>query len=103
MRRAYVRLLATAPDGELWNIMDAAAFSLAARLGQSSENIQYWNAPAGRWDEEQPLPGDVGGAFWRDALGTTHHEAGTLFMGDAGSSITDSNGKFHHLRNVYAV
>ena len=40
----------------------------------------------------------------RDGLGTTHHEAGTLRMGDnPATSVTDSDGRFHHVDNVYAL
>ena len=39
----------------------------------------------------------------RNKIGTTHHEAGTLWMGDPGQSVTDSFGKFHHLDNVYVA
>ncbi|MDP8929937.1 MAG: DUF1080 domain-containing protein, partial [Actinomycetota bacterium] len=52
---------------------------------------------------QKPQPGPDGRGFWQDVLGTTHHEAGTLFMGNPGSSFTDLDGKFHHLRNAYAV
>jgi len=49
----------------------------------------------------QPAPD--GTRFWRDGLGTTHHEAGTLFMGAGGAAITDSNGKFQGKDNVYVA
>lgn len=40
----------------------------------------------------------------RDGLGTTHHEAGTLYMGmDPSASVTTANGRFHHVVNAYAV
>src|SRR5262249_40337307 len=39
----------------------------------------------------------------RNGIGTTHHEAGTLWMGAAGQSVTDSFGKFHHLANAYVA
>ena len=40
----------------------------------------------------------------RDGLGTTHHEAGTLWMGtDPTLSATDSSGRFHHTENLYAA
>jgi hypothetical protein len=104
MRRAYVNLVATANDRQLWRAMDQAAFDLALKLaGGNGANIQYWNAPAGRWDNAAPQPDASGGGFWRDRLGTTHHEAGTLFMGDPGNSITDLNGKFHHIDNAYVA
>ena len=40
----------------------------------------------------------------RDGLGTTHHEAGTLWMGTSpNSSVTDLNGQLHHIRNAYVA
>jgi hypothetical protein len=39
----------------------------------------------------------------RNGVGTTHHEAGTLWMGSPGQSVTDSFGKFHHLSNTYVA
>src|SRR5262249_23143446 len=40
----------------------------------------------------------------RDGLGTTHHEAGTLRMGtDPTTSVTDQYGRFHGVKNAYAV
>jgi choline dehydrogenase-like flavoprotein len=104
MRRAYVNLVATQNDRQLWQAMDQAAFDLALKLaGGNSANIQYWNARASRWDDAVPQPDATGGGFWRDRLGTTHHEAGTLFMGDPGNSITDLNGKFHNIENAYVA
>jgi 3-keto-disaccharide hydrolase/GMC oxidoreductase/glycosyl transferase family 5 (putative starch synthase catalytic subunit) len=40
----------------------------------------------------------------RDGLGTTHHEAGTLAMGDdPAASATDADGRFHSVTNAYAI
>ncbi|HVT15620.1 MAG TPA: family 16 glycoside hydrolase [Thermoanaerobaculia bacterium] len=40
----------------------------------------------------------------RDGLGTTHHEAGPLAMGeDPNTSVIDSNGRFHRVDNAYAA
>ena len=39
-----------------------------------------------------------------DGIGTTYHEVGTLWMGtDYGKSVTDVNGRFHHVSNAYCV
>lgn len=44
----------------------------------------------------------VGGGA--DGIGTTYHEAGTLWMGvDPLKSVTDTNGRFHHVTNAYCV
>jgi choline dehydrogenase-like flavoprotein len=100
-RRAYVHLVATQADRDLWTRMDDATFALAARMAGNAADIEYWNAPLGLW---QALP-PQGAAFpfWRDPLGSTHHEAGTLFMGAAGAAVTDEVGRFHGIANAYAA
>ncbi len=103
MRRAYVHLVATPNDRALWAAMDKSAFDLAKALAGAPGNIEYWNAQNNQWQATQPRPDANGRGFWRDFLGTTHHEAGTLFMGSAGASISDTNGRFHGKANVYAV
>src|SRR5207249_3492623 len=96
IRRAYVNLVATQNDRQLWAAMDKSAFDLAlAVAGNNLANIQYWNAPTQQWQPTQPQPDANGRGFWQDFLGTTHHEAGTLFMGAPGASMTDANGKVH--------
>ena len=43
-------------------------------------------------------------AGYRDGLGTTHHEAGTLWMGtDPATSVTTPDARFHHVVNAYAL
>jgi len=44
----------------------------------------------------------VGGG--QDGIGSTYHEVGTLWMGtDPEKSVTDTNGRFHHVTNAYCV
>jgi choline dehydrogenase-like flavoprotein len=38
-----------------------------------------------------------------DDLGSTYHEAGTLWMGASGTSLTDKDGRFHHIANAYVA
>jgi choline dehydrogenase-like flavoprotein len=104
MRRAYVNLVATPNDRQLWDAMDQSAFKLAlAVAGNNPANIEYWNVQHNQWQPTPLQPDATGHKFWQDGLGTTHHEAGTLFMGAPGASITDTNGKFHGKANVYAA
>ena len=75
VRRASVLLTQTPRDQELWNAMDAAMQKVAEIFanGQPMQVIQTN----------------------RDGLGTTHHEAGTLWMGtDPTQSVTDRSGSF---------
>jgi hypothetical protein len=102
--RAYVHLTATAQDMNLWAAMDQASFALAAQLsGGDAKNIEYLDRRTGSWLAAPPQPDATGGGPWRDPLGSTHHEAGTLYMGDPGASVTDTTGRFHQLTNAYAA
>src|SRR5262249_24510295 len=103
VRRAYVNLVATQGDTDLWTAMDDAAFALAKRAEKDTSNIQYWNADTNQWQDQRPQAAPGRQPFWRDTLGSTHHEAGTLFMGTPGNSITDLHGKFHDFSNVYVA
>ena len=109
-RRAYVQLNASQADAQLWFDMDRAALRLAAALAKQPANIEYWNNAQNTWQAmpppmSPPVPGadPQKAAVWRDSLGSTHHEAGTLFCGPAGASITDTNGKFHAVDNAYVA
>jgi len=84
--RAYVQLHTTAAEDSLADAMDDAIIGLANRLaGNDPANIQVVSRN-------------------RDGLGTTYHEAGTLWMGSsAASSVTDTNGRFHHVRNAFCA
>jgi len=89
-------------DNKLWDVMDAACEELAA-IFAGGGTIQYLS-----------LPNDPGNAVWqpsppardnrRDSLSSTHHESGTLWMGEkADTSVTDDSGRIWELDNVYAV
>jgi GMC oxidoreductase len=83
--RAYAKLSPSDRDTKLWGVMDEVAIELAKYLAGDSKNIEYPTVPD------------------HSDIGTIYHEGGTLFMGKAGESITDTYGKFHHLPNVYVV
>jgi 3-keto-disaccharide hydrolase/GMC oxidoreductase len=111
-RRAYVNLQPSARDGELWNAMDKAADDVAKVFanGQKIDVIKNGQVIATNVDPGQLasiLPykfSDASGPGRRDGLGTTHHEAGTLRMGDdPNTSVTDANCRFHHVTNAYVA
>jgi hypothetical protein len=86
LRRAWVNLVASEADSQLWQAMDDAALALARKLANDD--------PALIRILEQK----------RDGLGTTHHEAGTLWLGaSAADSVTNLDGRFHHLSNTYVA
>jgi Domain of Unknown Function (DUF1080)/GMC oxidoreductase len=89
-------------DNKLWDVMDAACDDIAAIFAAGGP-IQYLS-----------LPNDPGNAVWqptppphnsrRDTLSSTHHESGTLWMGEkADISVTNDSGRIWELENVCVV
>jgi hypothetical protein len=97
--RAYVYLKLRPADLQTWDAMDRAIVRLAQSMVASPGDIQYFYD--GAWQTAafpltRPFP------EWHRGLGTTYHEAGTLWMGNAASSaVTTSLGRFHHISNAY--
>jgi choline dehydrogenase-like flavoprotein len=102
-RRAYVQLVPTANDLALWTAMDRAAFDLALKIAGDPKSLEYWNKATNAWQTDPPKPDASGGGFWRDGLGTTHHEAGPLYMGGPGAGVTDLEGRFQNCANAYVA
>jgi choline dehydrogenase-like flavoprotein len=117
LRRAWVNIATTQADGVLWKTMDEAALALAKKLvNDDADAIEYFynkngsqNDPGSAWHKDPPPPSlsaDRNNANnkVRDGLGTTHHEAGTLWMGsDPNTSVTNLDGRFHHVANAYVA
>jgi choline dehydrogenase-like flavoprotein len=81
--RAFVSLQASPKDLTLWDAMDQAADDVAKIFG--GNQVQVLNKR-------------------RDGLGTTHHETGTLWMGENPTkSVTNASGQFHYVANAYVV
>src|SRR5439155_11818038 len=80
--RAWVNLDPADADMKAWKEMEDAAKALVKAVAGNPADIRNVNVTQSK-------------------IGTTHHEAGTLWMGSPGQSVTDSFGKFHHLGNVY--
>lgn len=98
--RAYVNFDLRASDAQTWVTMDQTALALAQGVAGAPGNIQYLYD--GGWQTE-PFPLDRPFPAWHRGLGTTYHEAGTLWMGDdPGTSVTDPLGRFHQQQNAYA-
>ncbi|KAH0437585.1 family 16 glycoside hydrolase [Paraburkholderia fungorum] len=82
--RAWVNLEPSDADMTAWQEMENAAVALANAVAGSPADIQNINVS-------------------RSGIGTTHHEAGTLWMGSPGQSVSDSVGKLHHVANAYVA
>lgn len=114
-RKAYVNLQPSPNDMELWAALDKASDQLAVEFanGQKVDIIHpLTNTVLAAGVDASKLPtvmphllrdqNNPNGR--RDPLGTTHHEAGTLWMGDDPSkSVTDANCRFHGVKNAYVA
>ncbi|MFZ0711179.1 MAG: GMC oxidoreductase, partial [Terrimicrobiaceae bacterium] len=98
--RAWVQLVATGADNAVWDTMDQAALALVQGVAGSAANVEYFYNRG--WQSEPPTLATIRSQM-RDGLGTTHHESGTLWMGAPGSSVTNENGRFHHVSNAYVA
>lgn len=118
-RKVFVNLNASDRDRELWEAMDTAAdqlavvFSNGKKIDILSGNGNRVIAPsvdASTYAIHVPHRiKDASGQLVnnpdrRDGLGTTHHEAGTLRMGDdPAKSVTNSDCRFHTVSNAYVA
>jgi choline dehydrogenase-like flavoprotein len=95
----------TSKDRALWDAMDLAADQVA----QIFANGVGYEVLAGASGFVPVAAGTSAATVLpfrqrRDGIGTTHHEAGTLRMGDdPTTSVTDPSGRFHHVDNAYAL
>lgn len=89
-------------DNDLWAAMESAAEEVAAIFANGGP-IEYLSRPNdannAHWQKTPPAAD-----LRKDALSTTHHEAGTLWMGaQATSSVTDEVGRIWETDNLYVV
>jgi hypothetical protein len=96
--RAYVQIKLAPGDLQTWNAMDQSILQFAQTIAGAPGNIEYLYD--GGW-QTAPFPLVRPFPAWHNGLGTTYHEAGTLWMGAPGSSVTDNVGRFHHIANAY--
>jgi choline dehydrogenase-like flavoprotein len=96
-------------DKQTWDAMDALAEEVAL-IFANGQAFEILNAREGK---TIPMPAgssaaDIKAAHpygdRRDAEGTTHHDAGTLWMGsDAATSVTNEFGRIHDTTNCYVA
>ncbi len=98
--RAFVRIGTTQTENALWDAMDQAILQLAQVLAGGGQ-VEYEMPPNSQQFQANP-PASL--QAMRDALESTHHESGTLWIGtDPATSITDGFGAFHEIPNAYVA
>ncbi len=109
VQRAFVTLAPNDDDNSLWDAMDKASDDVAKIFADGKDfEVLTGNGMvkvAANVDLSQLVPyTGVSQGGRRDGLGTTHHEAGPLWMGDdPNQSVTDANGRFHFVSNAYVA
>ena len=100
----------TAADALLWDAMDMAADQAALVFAGGLPYEVFRFLPNNQVNILKVAAGQLASSVLpfndhrRDGMGTTHHEAGSLWMGeDPTMSVTNPNGHFHHVANAYAV
>jgi len=95
-------------DKKVWNAMDALADQVAVAFANKqafdvvANDGTTINMPANTTADQVKAAYPYAGR--RDRLGTTHHDAGTLFMGtDASTSVTNEFGRIHDTTNCYVA
>ena len=114
VRKALVNFQPNAKDMQLWEAMDQASDELAAAFanGQKIDILHPVSGATLKSDVDvsllatevphQSRAQNPNGR--RDPLGSTHHEAGTLRMGDDPTlSVTDPNCRFHGIKNAFVA
>lgn len=107
---SFVAIENSTSDLDLWKAMDQTS-DVVAKVFANGQPFEVQKEPpefvkVGTGDDLSQIrpykPKAQGGR--RDGLGTTHHEAGTLWMGnDPAKSVTDAQGRFHQIANTYVA
>lgn len=93
--KAFVNLVETPADRQVRDAQSEAAFAFIEALAGQPKGS------ATKKDPNAPIEFFSG---TEDGIGTTYHESSTLWMGtDHTTSVTDVNGRFHHVSNAYCV
>lgn len=108
-RRAFVSLTPNTKDDDLWDAMDDASNEVVEVFANGNDFQLF--TPMGfkllspGADLRAELPYTLGPfGSRRDGLGTTHHEAGGLWMGaDGASSVTDADCLIRGTTNAYVA
>ncbi|MEI9912604.1 MAG: family 16 glycoside hydrolase [Bacteroidota bacterium] len=84
VQRAFVNIAASEKDMAVWDAMDKTADNIIKVFANGLPVKEL--------------------ARMRDGSGATHHEAGTLWMGDdPAASVTNTEGRFHHVANCFVA
>jgi hypothetical protein len=102
--RAFVSINPSVKDKALWDAMDKTADDAALVFANGQPYEAMVDGAYQKVAANQPASSVAPFAKRRDGLGTTHHECGTLAMGDApNTSVTNTDGRLHFSPNTYVV
>lgn len=100
--RAFVSINPSAKDTALWDAMDKTADEAALVFANGQPYEVLVDGAYQKVAANQIASSVAPFTKRRDGLGTTHHECGTLAMGDdPNTSVTKGDGRFHFSPNTY--
>lgn len=108
--KPYLKWESSKEDEEFWDKVLSTLFELLSTLAPHGD-IEYFIPKTSNPDEKEGYwtktkPGEEQFNLFKpsEAFWNSRHEAGTLWMGEnANTSVTDLDGKFHHIQNVYCA
>ncbi|MFL5789814.1 MAG: family 16 glycoside hydrolase [Flavisolibacter sp.] len=107
IRRPWVQYKAEHYSDPIWQTMYDQAIKLSLALAgndPSKVNYKVFDQQSMSYTNNFAIdPPSIPLIGFRQSLGSTYHEAGTLWMGDdPETSVTDVNGCFHQIPNLYS-
>lgn len=106
-RKPYLKWESSPEDEKFWDEVHSTLFDFLSTLVEDPNDIEYLDPDPDskkeeNWKSVTPTnfePYKTTQAFWN-----SRHESGTLWMGEnANKSVTDLDGKLHHIQNVYCA
>lgn len=98
--KPYLKWDSSQNEEAFWDEVLYHLFELLSSLAPFGE-IEY-QTPDGEWSTEKPTKFDKYQSY--QSFWDSRHESGTLWMGEnANQSVTDLDGKLHHIHNVYCA
>jgi hypothetical protein len=102
--RAFVSINPSAKDNALWDAMDSTADDAALVFANGQPYEVLVDGAYQKVAANQKASAIAPFAKRRDGLGTTHHECGTLAMGDdPNTSVTNADGRLHFSPNTFVM
>ncbi|NJN24144.1 MAG: DUF1080 domain-containing protein [Acaryochloridaceae cyanobacterium RL_2_7] len=101
--RPFIQWESSHGDEQFWDEVHTILLDLMESLAPA-EAIEYYLPKEHRWIDQKPTQDQIDQYQRTEAFWDSRHESGTMWMGEnADESVTDVDGKLHHVQNVYVA